>query len=127
MQDLLEEDNVSNDNEDVQQFNVGTNQGTNAETPINLNDLSHSSTPNNLQPPPFIDLGDFSNYTTPMRGNKHPTKTTMITLGNIKVKRKKTLVFMLIIKATNKHNKVIVNAMDWSKNIQLDINKMLTG
>jgi len=127
MQDLLEEDNVPNDNENVQQFNVGTNQGANAKTPINLNDLSHSSTPNNLPPPPFIDLGDFSNYTTPMKGNKHPTRTTMTTIGNIGVKRKKTSVFMLIIKTTNKHNKVIIDAMDWSNNIQLDIDNMLRG
>jgi hypothetical protein len=34
---------------------------------------------------------------------------------------------MLIIKATGKHNKVIVDAMDQSNNIQLDIDKMLRG
>ncbi len=112
MQDLLKEDNVFNDNEDVQKFNVSINQGVNAKPPINLNDLSHSFTPNNLQPPPFINLGDSSNYTTPMKGNKHPTRTTMPTFGNTKVKRKNTSIFMLIIKATNKHNKVIVDAMD---------------
>jgi hypothetical protein len=92
-----------------------------------LNDFSHSSTPNNLQPPPFIDLGDSSNYTTLMKGNKHPTRTTMTTLGNIRVKRKKTSVFMLIIKATDKHNKVIIDAMDRSNDIQLDIDNMLRG
>jgi len=70
MQDLLKKDNVPNDNEDAQQFNIVTNQGVNVETPINLNDLSHSSTSNNLQPPPFLDLGDFSNYTTFMKGKK---------------------------------------------------------
>jgi hypothetical protein len=68
MQDLLKEDNVPNDNEDAQQFNIGSNQGVNVETPIN--DLSHSSTSNNLQPPPFLDLADFSNYTTFMKGKK---------------------------------------------------------
>jgi hypothetical protein len=48
----------------------------------------------------------------------------MITLGNTIVKRKKTYVFMLIIKS---HNKVIVNAMDRNNNIQLDIDKILKG
>jgi hypothetical protein len=66
MQDLFEENNVPNDNEDAQQFYVDTNQGVDAETLINLNDLLHSSTPNNFQPPPFIYLGDSSNYTTPI-------------------------------------------------------------
>jgi hypothetical protein len=47
-----------------------------------------------------------------MKNNKHFVTTTMATLDNTRIKRKCTSIVMPIIEATNKHNKIIMEAMD---------------
>jgi hypothetical protein len=58
-----------------------------------------------------------------MRSSKHPTLATMTTPKNTRVKGKQTSVFMPVIKATNKHSKILVKAMEQINTSQLDIHK----
>jgi hypothetical protein len=39
------------------------------------------------------------------------------------IEKKHASIIMLIIKATNKKNNIIINAMDWINTVQLDIDK----
>jgi hypothetical protein len=70
-----------------------------------------------------INLDNSSNFTTPMKSSKHPTHATMSTPKNTRVKRKQTSIFMPFIKATNKHSKILVKAMEHINTSQLDIDK----
>lgn len=50
-------------------MNTSINHEDNLENTINLDDISSSFVPNNLQHPGIINLGDSSNFTTLVRSN----------------------------------------------------------
>jgi hypothetical protein len=99
MQKLFVEDHILEESQEVPQFN----QGINPDSTINLDDFSQSFGPCN---PPlrltFVNLGSDSGFTTPMKGSTNPTHATSTTPGNIRVKRKRSSMFMHIIEASIK-------------------------
>ncbi len=54
-----------------------------------------------------------------MRDNKHPTFAT--TLENTKIKKNQLLVFMLVIEAMDKHNRILLDTVDQINIVELDI------
>lgn len=87
------------------------NQSKNA---INLDDLSKflACIFQHFQ---IINLNDSSNFTTPMKDNNQPTFTMVTSLKSTKVKKKQTLVFMLIIKAIDEINITRSMWMPWTR------------
>lgn len=61
-----------------------------------------------------------------MRSSKHPTLATMTTPRNTRFKTKQTSIFMPVIKATNKHSKILVKVMEQINTFQSDIDKTNT-
>jgi hypothetical protein len=75
---------------------------------INLEDFSQSFGPSPSQHLVIINLDD-SDFTTLIKGIKQPIVGAVP--KNIKVKRKWSLVFKLVIDAIDKNNKVLTDAM----------------
>ncbi len=59
-----------------------------------------------------------------MWGSKQPLFAT--TLRNTKIKKNRLLVFMLVIEAMDKHNRILVDIMDQNNIIELDIDNNQT-
>ncbi len=62
-------DNVPKESQDAQQVKTCINHGINQENAINLDYLLQSYALGYPQHPQIIDLGDYSNFITLMRGN----------------------------------------------------------
>lgn len=113
------EDDVFKESQDVFQFN----EGINLDNTINLDDFSKSF---GLGNPPlypiFVNLSSDFDFTTPMKPCINPTHgtigtclahATIPTPRSTGIKRKRSLILIIIIEYSNKNSKVIVDAMDW--------------
>jgi hypothetical protein len=96
------DDFVQEENHEVEQFDPSLNLGFNLENIMNLDDLLQSFGPNHSHCLTIINLGDSFKFTTLVRCNKQPTIGIIPTQGNIKIKRKRTLVFMPVTNAIEK-------------------------